>query len=83
MQIAQGPVWTGADALSRGLIDQLGGLSDAIKLAKLEAGFSEEVGCLRCDHFCINTKTCPRLHMDRQQCLSILHEDAHALYERQ
>ena len=39
---AQGRVWTGADALSRGLVDKLGGLPDAIEsaaeLAGLEGG---------------------------------------------
>ncbi|KAK9866048.1 hypothetical protein WJX84_010532 [Apatococcus fuscideae] len=42
LKIAQGRVWTGADALKRGLVDQLGGLQDAISLAKAEAGFSGE-----------------------------------------
>src|SRR6185312_905427 len=31
--IAQGRVWSGAQALQRGLVDQLGGLHDAIRLA--------------------------------------------------
>ena len=41
--MAQGRIWTGADALSRGLVDKLGGLEEAISLAKAEAGFSAEV----------------------------------------
>ena len=40
--IGQGQVWTGADALEHGLIDELGGLSDAIaaaaELAELDDG---------------------------------------------
>jgi protease-4 len=32
-QIAQGRVWTGKQALENGLVDELGGLEDAIKLA--------------------------------------------------
>jgi protease-4 len=35
--IAQGRVWTGAQALQRGLVDQLGGLQDAIALAAKDA----------------------------------------------
>src|SRR5690348_4199035 len=35
--IAQGRVWTGAQALQRGLVDQLGGLHDAIALAAKDA----------------------------------------------
>ena len=30
-------MWTGEDALRLGLVDRLGGLADAIRLAKLEA----------------------------------------------
>lgn len=41
--IAQGRVWTGQQALDRGLVDQLGGLrvavADAAKLAKLSKGY--------------------------------------------
>jgi protease IV len=41
-RIAQGQVWTGADALERGLIDAIGGLDDAVagaaELAGLEDG---------------------------------------------
>ena len=36
--IARGRVWTGADALERGLVDELGGLRTAIKRAKVLAG---------------------------------------------
>ncbi len=35
--IAQGRVWTGAQALDRGLVDQLGGLNDAIAYAAKQA----------------------------------------------
>ncbi len=35
---AQGQVWTGADAKERGLIDELGGLSEALGLARRLAG---------------------------------------------
>jgi len=42
--IAQGRVWTGKQALQRGLVDQMGGLRDAVadaaKLAKLGKDFS-------------------------------------------
>jgi protease-4 len=36
--IARGRVWTGADALERGLVDELGGLRTAITRAKVLAG---------------------------------------------
>ena len=35
--IAEGRVWTGEDAVSKGLVDKIGGLSDAIKLAVAKA----------------------------------------------
>jgi protease-4 len=38
--IAGGQVWTGAQALERGLVDQLGSLENAILLAREKAGFS-------------------------------------------
>jgi protease-4 len=41
--VAQGRVWTGSDALANGLVDRLGSLGDALKVAasraKLEAGY--------------------------------------------
>ncbi len=36
--VARGRVWTGADALDRGLVDELGGLRTAINRAKVLAG---------------------------------------------
>lgn len=39
--IAQGRVWTGADALKIGLVDVLGGMDDAIKIAAAKAGLAE------------------------------------------
>ncbi|KAK9830040.1 hypothetical protein WJX72_009352 [[Myrmecia] bisecta] len=41
-RIAKGRVWTGSDALELGLVDQLGGLQDAIKVAKQAAGLPTE-----------------------------------------
>lgn len=37
-ELARGRVWTGADAHARGLVDRLGGLEDALELARREAG---------------------------------------------
>ncbi|HEY9476473.1 MAG TPA: S49 family peptidase, partial [Mycobacteriales bacterium] len=37
-EVARGRVWTGADALDRGLVDELGGLNRAIELACDRAG---------------------------------------------
>ena len=42
-KIAKGRVWNGKDALAHGLVDCLGGLQDAIALAKTEAGLPLEV----------------------------------------
>ena len=36
--VARGRVWTGADALERGLVDELGGLRAAVRRAKVLAG---------------------------------------------
>jgi protease-4 len=40
--IGQGQVWTGMDALNNGLVDELGGLDDAIAAAAELAGISDE-----------------------------------------
>ncbi len=42
-KIAKGRLWNGKDALAHGLVDCLGGLQDAVELAKTEAGLSLEV----------------------------------------
>lgn len=39
--IAQGRVWTGEDAQKIGLVDVLGGLEDAVKIAAAKAGISD------------------------------------------
>lgn len=41
-QLAQGRVWTGAQALDNGLIDRIGGLFDAVNAAKKMAGIPVE-----------------------------------------
>lgn len=40
-EVAQGRVWTGAQAKERGLVDTLGGIDDAIKSAAQRAGLSD------------------------------------------
>jgi protease-4 len=37
-EVAQGRIWTGRQALELGLVDQLGGLDDALALARRKAG---------------------------------------------
>jgi protease-4 len=37
-QIARGRVWTGSDAFGIGLVDELGGLRDAVRIARFRAG---------------------------------------------
>ena len=39
--VAQGRVWTGAQAKARGLVDELGGLERAIQVAKNKAGLAD------------------------------------------
>jgi protease IV len=39
--VAQGRVWTGAEAVQHGLIDRLGGLEDAVEVAKERAGIAK------------------------------------------
>jgi protease-4 len=39
--VAQGRVWSGSSAIDKGLVDELGGLSKAIKIAKKESGIPE------------------------------------------
>jgi protease-4 len=38
LDVAKGRIWTGADAKQRGLVDELGGLDVALRLARIEAG---------------------------------------------
>lgn len=40
--VARGRIWTGADALERGLIDELGGLRTAVRRAKVLAGLDPD-----------------------------------------
>lgn len=39
--IARGRVWTGTDALANGLVDELGGLRDAVRIARARAGLPD------------------------------------------
>lgn len=41
-EVARGRIWTGADALERGLVDELGGLRTALRRAKVLAGLDED-----------------------------------------
>jgi protease-4 len=40
--VARGRIWTGADALEHGLVDELGGLRTAMRRAKVLAGLDED-----------------------------------------
>jgi protease-4 len=40
--IARGRVWTGRDALDLGLVDELGGLRDAVRIARERAGLPDD-----------------------------------------
>ncbi|KAA0058025.1 serine protease SPPA [Cucumis melo var. makuwa] len=41
-KVAQGRVWTGKDAASRGLVDAIGGFSRAVAIAKLKANIPQD-----------------------------------------
>ncbi|XAR63859.1 hypothetical protein NMG60_11023988 [Bertholletia excelsa] len=41
-EVAQGRVWTGKDAASRGLVDAIGGISRAVAIAKQKASIPQE-----------------------------------------
>jgi protease IV len=40
--VAQGRVWSGHDAFSRGLVDSVGGLSQALAIAKQKANIPKD-----------------------------------------
>ncbi|GAA1833817.1 signal peptide peptidase SppA [Microlunatus capsulatus] len=40
--LARGRVWTGRDALEHGLVDELGGLRDAVRIARQRAGLPDD-----------------------------------------
>jgi protease-4 len=42
-QVARGRIWTGEQALSKGLVDELGGFAVALRLAREEAGLDPDV----------------------------------------
>jgi len=39
--VARGRVWTGTDAVNAGLVDRLGGLRDAVQVARVQAGLPD------------------------------------------
>ncbi|KAE9466086.1 hypothetical protein C3L33_02004, partial [Rhododendron williamsianum] len=41
-EVAQGRVWTGKDAVSRGLVDGIGGFSRAVAIAKHKANIPQD-----------------------------------------
>ena len=48
--IARGRVWTGSDALAIGLVDELGGLRDAVRIARSRAGLPSNAPVRRAIH---------------------------------
>jgi len=48
--IARGRVWTGSDALDVGLVDELGGLRDAVRIARTRAGLPDDAPVCRALH---------------------------------
>ncbi|GAA4577150.1 signal peptide peptidase SppA [Planotetraspora kaengkrachanensis] len=51
-ELARGRVWTGADAREAGLVDELGGVEDALSLARKKAGLPKDT----------QVRTYPRMH---------------------
>ena len=47
-KVAKGRAWTGQDALQHGLVDALGGLDQAIQIAKAEAHLPLQVTATDC-----------------------------------
>ena len=48
LEVAKGRIWTGEDAINLGLVDELGGIPDAIRMAKAAAGLPEDAEiCLK------------------------------------
>jgi protease-4 len=63
--LARGRVWTGADALERGLVDQLGGFEDAVARATTLAGLKRDaVSVRRYPHASMLAKLRPPQHSD-------------------
>ncbi len=54
--IARGRVWTGSDALANGLVDQLGGLRDALKIARDRAGLPADAPLRHALHVPLRSK---------------------------
>ncbi len=48
--VARGRVWTGRDALGVGLVDELGGAHDAVRIARERAGLPEDAPVLPARH---------------------------------
>lgn len=48
--VAGGRVWTGRDALAAGLVDELGGLRDAVRIARSKAGLAHDAPVTRSVH---------------------------------
>jgi protease-4 len=48
--VARGRVWTGSDALGIGLVDELGGLRDAVRIARAHAGLPDNAPVRRAPH---------------------------------
>ena len=46
--MAQGKIWSGVDAKELGLVDELGGIHDAIDIAKSYAGIDENKNNDKC-----------------------------------
>lgn len=78
LDVAKGRIWTGADAFNLGLVDEMGGIPDAIRLAKAAAGIPEDA------EICLKTfpKEKPWLEMLMEKGFWKSDEDAAAVMAR-
>lgn len=70
-EVAQGRVWTGKDAASRGLVDAIGGFSRAVAIAKLKANIPQDrqVFCLLFFFFILSISfVCLEFALDEYYC---------------
>ena len=49
-EVARGRVWTGSDAREVGLVDELGGMRDAVRIARTRGGLPEHAPVVRALH---------------------------------
>ncbi len=67
--LARGRVWTGRDAYERGLVDELGGLRDAVRTARRLAGLSDDAPVAPAVHLPLPARWIPARSSDDPRSL--------------